>query len=397
MRILMLTNSYVDRTRGGVELHVFNLAKELQGAGHEVVVGRTSPGASLLPVDGPELWVIDPDASGTEGRVRSRRASGRRRFLSNFLARLDTGRRVRSILRGASIAERFDVVHHHDFVTSAVVARGLRRTGVRQVWTNHLGEFLIMRRVPLIGRLLTRWLTRPFAAATGPSPELADQDAISCPVRYVPNGVDVDTFRVGNAQERADLRTRLGVSGGGLVCIVPRRWAPSKGVVYAARATTSSAWPNDVSVLFVGAGESDFPEYAHEVREALQNARCRVDVVDSVDATGMSEYLRAADICIIPSLLEATSLSALEAMASGLPIVASDVGGLPELVTDETGLLVPPRSPDELATAVARLAELSDDERGAMAAASRRFVLESFAWTNIAESISEMYVGDTKR
>ncbi|ROR36048.1 hypothetical protein EDF63_0164 [Curtobacterium sp. JUb34] len=391
MRILMLTNSYVDRTRGGVELHVFNLAKELEAAGHAVTVGRTSPGESQLPVDGPALWVIDPHTAGTEGRARTRRSTGGARFLSNFLARVQIGRRIGRTLRKAGLEDRFDVIHHHDFVTSAVIARRLRRSGVRQVWTNHLGEFLILRRIPVVGRWVTRWLTTPFQAATGPSPELADQAAVRCPIRYVPNGVDVETFRPAGDVERQDARSELGLPAVETVCIVPRRWAPSKGVVFAAEAITLPEWPAEVALVFVGAGESDFPEYAQEVRGLLAHARGMVVVVDSVDATGMASYLRASDVCVIPSLLEATSLSALEAMASGLPLVASDVGGLPELVNDRTGLLVPPRSPLELAKAVSQLAALPAEARLTMAAEARRFVEQSYAWSNIAVRISEMY------
>ncbi|WP_144757207.1 glycosyltransferase family 4 protein [Curtobacterium pusillum] len=391
MRILMLTNSYVDRTRGGVELHVYNLAKELEAAGHTVTVGRTSPGESLLAVDGPELWVIDPHTAGTEGRARTRRSTGRGRFLSNFLARVQIGRRIGRTLQSAELERRFDVIHHHDFVTSAVIARRLRRSGIRQVWTNHLGEFLILRRVPVIGRWVTRWLTTPFQAATGPSPELADQAAVRCPIRYVPNGVDVQTFRPAEAVERRESRGDLGLPAAETVCIVPRRWAPSKGVVFVAEAITLPEWPAEVAMVFVGAGESDFPEYAQEVRGLLARARGTIAVVDSVDAAGMASYLRASDLCVIPSLLEATSLSALEAMASGLPLVASDVGGLPELVNDRTGLLVPPRSPIELAEAVSQLAALPVEARLAMAEEARRFVEESYAWSNIANRISEIY------
>lgn len=394
MRILMLTNSYVDRTRGGVELHVFNLARELELAGHDVTVGRTSPGRGHLPVDGPTPWVIDPDSAGSEGRGRTRRSSGRGRFVSNFVARIRIGRKVARILARSDLGQRFDVVHHHDFITSAVIARRLRKTGVRQVWTNHLGEFLILRRIPVVGPHITRRLTADFAAATGPSPELADQSAVRCRIRYVPNGVDVATFRPAQEIERTESRRSMGMPVDGTVCIVPRRWAPSKGVLYAAEATTMSDWPESVSIVFVGAGESDFPEYASEIRQVLGRARCQVSVIDSVDAAGMAEHLRTADICVIPSLLEATSLSALEAMASGLPLVASDVGGLPELVDDGTGILVPARAPGALAAAVAKLSAMTAAERQEMGVAARDFAVEGFAWSTIAASISQMYNGE---
>ena len=71
----------------------------------------------------------------------------------------------------------------------------------------------------------------------------------------------------------------------------------------------------------------------------------------------IQDFLVASDMCVVPSVREPLGLVAVEAMAAGTPVVASRVGGLPEIVVDEqNGLLVPPRDPKSLAAAVIRMA-----------------------------------------
>ena len=101
-----------------------------------------------------------------------------------------------------------------------------------------------------------------------------------------------------------------------------------------------------------------------------------LQVDDSLEFVGarphaeMPELLGSGDLAIFPSLMEATSVAALEAMACGLPVVATAVGGLTEIVDKEVGALVPPADPDALARAVATLvADANLRHRGAVARA----------------------------
>jgi glycosyltransferase involved in cell wall biosynthesis len=105
----------------------------------------------------------------------------------------------------------------------------------------------------------------------------------------------------------------------------------------------------------------------------------------------MPEIYRAADFCLLPSLMEATSIAGLEAMATGRALVGTRVGGIPALIDDGvTGLLVPPRDPPAIAAAVNALAH-NRERCVQMGHAARARVEAQFAWPRIAERTVRAY------
>ena len=110
-----------------------------------------------------------------------------------------------------------------------------------------------------------------------------------------------------------------------------------------------------------------------------------------VPNTEMPKYYAASDVVVLPSLKEATSIAGLEAMATGKPLVGTNVGGIPQIITDgETGILVPPRNPDELAHAIVFL--LNDDgKRAAMGLNARKRAESEFSWQIIAGKTQNIY------
>jgi glycosyltransferase involved in cell wall biosynthesis len=105
----------------------------------------------------------------------------------------------------------------------------------------------------------------------------------------------------------------------------------------------------------------------------------------------MPDLYRAADLSVLPSLAEATSIAGLEAMATGLPLVGTDVGGIPIIIEDKaTGLIVSPRDPNAMAKALGQL--IADaDVRRRMGAAARAKVQREFTWPVIVEKTVEVY------
>lgn len=395
MKVLMISNNYIDKTRGGVELHVYNLAHALVLDGHEVHVARTSPGRGVHAVNDivPLRAVLEDtheSERGVSGRFRKLKVL---RFAGNFLTRVTTAVRAAKRLRAdPEYLRSFDVVHHHDFITSVIMSRLIGRLAKTQVWTNHLGEFLIMRRIPIVGHLITRVLTRSFKGAVGPSAELADQSTVSCPIEYIPNGVNTELFAPLSFEGKMAARKVLGWEADRIIAIVPRRWAPTKGVIFAAEAMSAPQWPKNCDVVFAGAGESDFPEYSAEIRKVLEVSPITYRTIDSLSMEAMALAIQGADLCIIPSLMEATSLSALEAMSAGLPVIGTRVGGLPEIIEDGVnGHLVPAMDPGAIASSCAALSRLTPAERQAIGEASRQRVSAVYSWRAISLKTMAVY------
>lgn len=116
----------------------------------------------------------------------------------------------------------------------------------------------------------------------------------------------------------------------------------------------------------------------------------RVTLVGKVDRPALLEEFRRADVFVLPSLFDSFPIAILEAMAAALPVVATRVGGVPDIVADgETGLLVPPGNPDALATALRRLAEEPQARKTMGRRARERARL--FSWDEILTRVQGVY------
>ncbi|MGQ9512036.1 MAG: glycosyltransferase family 4 protein [Thermodesulfitimonas sp.] len=203
------------------------------------------------------------------------------------------------------------------------------------------------------------------------------------------NGVDPEEFRI--SESRAVLRTRLGLPVDTPVVGTVARLAPQKGVRYLIEA--AGLLPPGRQPFFVIVG--DGPLRGELERLAAASAGGRFFF------TGMREdlpaLLNAFDLFVLPSVSEGFGLAALEAMAAALPVVATTVGGIPEVVVDgETGILVPPRDAAALAAAIGRL--LGDPELAAkMGQAGRERVRKLFTVERMARAVMALYEEELAR
>lgn len=160
-------------------------------------------------------------------------------------------------------------------------------------------------------------------------------------LRIVPNGVDVEAFA--QLPLRADARQALGLTEDTFTVGCIARLSPEKGVDVLAQA--AAALP-DVPVLVAGDG----PQRAVLQASLPANVRLLGRIPDT------RALLAAVSVLVVPSRREGQGIVALEAMAARVPLIASRVGGLAEMLTDgETALLVPPGDPAALAHAISRL------------------------------------------
>ncbi|MCD4738727.1 MAG: glycosyltransferase [Anaerolineae bacterium] len=197
----------------------------------------------------------------------------------------------------------------------------------------------------------------------------------------IPNGIDAQAFEHLPTKQKA--RVDLGLPLDSTLVGTVARLDPVKRLDVLLQAT---ALMDDVHTVIVGAG----PE-----RESLEALSERLGLADRVHFVGQQsnvpEWLAALDIFALTSDWEGMSNAILEAMAAGLPIVATAVGGTPEVVVDGvTGLLVPPRDPDALTQAITRLLR-DPDLRRKMGRAGRERVQQHFSVERMVQQTQSLY------
>jgi glycosyltransferase involved in cell wall biosynthesis len=199
-------------------------------------------------------------------------------------------------------------------------------------------------------RCLTPEFDQLIAVSKSIVAKIADERPGLAPVSLIYNGVDLS--RYDDQTPASDLHETYGLETGSRIVGVVARLEPEKG-----HQTLIDAWPHvlrsvpDAYLLVIGEGS---------MRDALEQRAAFNRVAHRVVFTGRRDDVPAVtaafDVAVLPSHREAQGLSILEAMALSRPVVASDVGGIPEMVDDGvTGLLVPHDRPEALAAAIVRL------------------------------------------
>lgn len=273
-----------------------------------------------------------------------------------------------------------DLVHLHTGRANWVGGLAAARLGLPAITTRRMDR-------PVKRGLRTRWLY-----GRGVQHAVAISDAVrECLLAggvprertsVIPSAVDPASLRT--ARDRQAIRRELGVPDDCLCLLCLAALVKRKGIDVLLEAVSRVDAP--LRVLLAGDGEQ---------RDALE-AQCRaLELADRVRFLGRREdkpeLLAACDALVLPSRREGLGVAALEAMACGLPVVASHVGGLAELVGDgETGLLVAPEDPAALATAIARL-EKDAELRERLGSAGRRRVEEGHLPEQMCEAYEQLY------
>lgn len=230
-------------------------------------------------------------------------------------------------------------------------------------------------------------------------------------VEVIPCGTDLDKFHL---MPRAEARKALGFHPDDQIVMYVGRFDARKGIETLVRAFAQLKQPDRQSstnldalilnpqvslptlrLVIVGGSDPDQPDGQERLRlEQLTRElgiAARTAFVGRVGHDRLPLYYTAADVCAIPSHYEPFGLVAIEAMACGTPVVASDVGGLKfTVVPEETGLLVPPQDVGAWAGAIERI--LTDDlwvHKVRRQAPAR--VQQNFSWTGVAVQLSDLY------
>ena len=345
------------RAAGGVGAHVDGLVGALRTEGHDVqVVTAASTAVTFGWPDAHRLWPVHPGVRAPRGL-------------------LDWHRVMR-------LAGTVDVVHAHGHQAAVVAAVAVARARPRPrlVVSLHnelppVGATAASRARARAAHAVIGWALRQAVLVTGASDDLvalaASLGASRTELAQVPSpsvaGL-LGSERL-SSDDRARLLTDAGVAPDAPVVLTVSRIAPQKDLSTLVAAARLSG--TDASWVVVGDGDdrlrTRLEEEAHGIRPGQDATRPGVHFVGA--SGDVPRWLRLADVFVLTSRWEARALVVQEAMAAGLPVVATRTGGLPGLL-DGAGLLVPVGDPAAAAAAVDRL--LADPaERARLGSAGR--------------------------
>jgi alpha-maltose-1-phosphate synthase len=399
MKTLLLTREYPPYVYGGAGVHVDHLSRELAklidvevrsfgdqslngGKGSPAVIGLSSWKEGLGPAESRARKALDP---------------------------------LTVNIKAAALPTDADVVHCHTWYSMMGGLWVKILNGIPLVITTHSLEPLRPWKEEQLGRgyQLSLWIERTglnSADAVIAVSEVMKHEVLECydlderKVHVIYNGIDVDVFR---PQDSEPVLRKYGIPTDRPYLLFVGRITRQKGVLHLVEALNHVA-PELQAVLLAGAPDTE--EIGLEMEAAvskLKESRPGVHWIPQMLAVPeLMRFYSGATLFVCPSIYEPFGIINLEAMACACPVVASRVGGIPEVVTDgETGYLVPFESEGppsyqprdrrrfalELADSINRMFALNPRDRKKMGEAGRRRAQDRFSWASIARQTEALY------
>lgn len=282
-----------------------------------------------------------------------------------------------------------DILHVHEYKDHFYGRLAAGRTGVpilvRTVHSDweaslHLGKMKVA---------LYRWMEgRAFGATTGFAVVsehlrgyLFNRGVPEKRIRTIPNGIDTELFINKTASDifRDAGEIRLGVIG---------RLTEQKGLFYLFKAFAGLVNEEKLKLHLYVIGEG---YYLDKLKQAVDEFKIRENVTFTGFCKDMGSVFSELDLAVMPSLSEGLPITLLEAMAAGVPVIATAVGGIPSLIKDgSVGRLVPPRDAEALAVAIAELAA-SKELRNEISINAKRWIDERYSIQNTIEGYQSFY------
>lgn len=361
LRVLMPSIYFPPRV-GGIESHVYYLARELARRGHEVLVITTH-----TQKDSPRFEEVDGIA------VRRTPFFGQNPkgwILSSICA-------VPWIMKDA---KNFDIIHCHTFAFAVGGSIGAGIAGKPLVVTIHSSHFLRLVKKPLPRLGLKVILSRSdFILSTSKELDLEVRNLVpKKPTMPIVNGIDTEVFK--------PTQPSLPKVGSEFIIVCPRRLVEKTGVEFLIRAI--ALVKHEINLRVYVAGDGPLRANLESLASQLGVSQ-RVVFLGSVPNTKMPGIYCSSDLVVIPSLIEATSIAALEAMACGIPVAASNVGGLPEIIDQDSGMLFEPGSPHAIADVIRQAAKRHDLRE--MGERARKLVIEKWSITSMVDIHEKIY------
>ncbi len=382
MKIGMLTWEYPPRIVGGIARHCHGLAKALAALGNEVHV-------FTLDFPGSPTYEETPDGVKIHRIVSE---LGHPNFLTwvllfnHFIEKriADVGQEV-----------KFDVLHVHDWLTAPASIAFKHSVGKPMVLTIHSTEH---------GRSgihnpdsstidgLEWWAayesSRVIATSDSMKSEVCDHFKLPWEkVKIIPNAIDSDKYS--GSVDRGAVRARYGVRHGEKLVLSVGRLVPQKGIEYLVQAVPNVAWRHP-ETKFVIVGEGWYRDHLQYLTATTGQA-WRINFTGFIPDHELIALTKSADVLVMSSIYEPFGIVALEGMAAGVPVVASRVGGLAEIIEhDKTGILVYPRNPDSISWGINQILSNPEHARWLAKNAEER-IQKTYSWEAIAKKTVKLY------
>jgi len=297
------------------------------------------------------------------------------------------------------INNQISILHYHNGGIDSLIAYFVLFTP--KIFTNHSSIFVNRYQKADNKNQLLRELKAADFIIT-PSSQLAEF-TISCGypndrVKFISNGVNTNIFFPIPLSEKIQLKNKYFNKCNDIIILCPRRLQKKNGVSFFLKSITRlpDEIKETIKIIIAGDYPIDYPDSdVRDVNSTIIEEKLSeiVKLLGFVDYEKMPELFGISDIVVIPSFIEATSLACLEAMACGKVVIASDVGGIPEIITDTVdGVLFEPGNQQDL---VEKLQILIKDEsyRDLLSKNAIEKVQKSYSWDNIAIQVLNIYNG----
>jgi len=376
MRILQV-NPFYYPYQGGTEKYLYELCKRLAKRNSvSVITSKFGNNPEVENIEGTKVY-----------RIKSLVLQKLPPFLPPPLSiPLSFRRNMLKICR----REKPDVIHLHNrfFLTFSSLVLWKKSLGAplfltlhnaRPVGINEETDFLGQLFDDYIGHRIIRSCDRVLANSRWTLEVTLPKDYPRERAEVIYNGVDTARFR----KVKSNIKDRLGCE---FLSLTVCRLLPQKGVKYLISAVRDIE--DDFKAVIVGRGPC-YKELKSLVKKFGLEKRVEL-VTDPLTEERLIEYYSASDFFILPSLWEPFGIVLIESMACGCPVIATNVGGIPEIVTSDCGILVSPRSPKEIAIAANKL--IGDKNlRRRLSKNARERVEKYFDFDLIAEKVEQSY------
>jgi glycosyltransferase involved in cell wall biosynthesis len=377
-RVCISTNEYLPHA-GGIQKVVYAQNKWLQKRNYEPFI--------ITPrIQTPRSYVFE----GVRVECFDSLNVGFRLGIPNAIPTLAS---TRTFLKAAKSS---DIVHAHGhpYVASAIMGKLAKRYHKPFVLTQHNtfieydNAFDKVERLNdlTVGKESLSDADRIIAVSAATKNYILGLGAKPSKVKVIHNGVDLMRFRP-IPGKREEMRRKLGIPKDAVVVLTVRRIVYKNGVdtlIDAADITTQKT----PKIFFLVAGKGPSMRSAQTKVKQLK-IKDNFRLAGFVSDEELPFYYNVADLFVVPSKSgEGLPLVALEAMACGLPVIATDVGGIKEVLTDKVGKLVPPNMPERMAQAIL---EYADSDLSSQGHKVRGLMEDKYGWERNVDSLIEVY------